>query len=589
MTRVGHSGALIFVAIMGLLILLVSVAQTTMPVHDHAAMQAAEAGGGQAGGVQAGGSAPQPTGFWQKIMEVYVPRRMCMNYEADVIWLHVISDTVVALAYYSIPIALIYFVRRRRDITFHWIFVAFAAFILACGTTHVFSIIAIWHPLYRLDGIVKAITALLSILTAVVLWPLIPKALAIPSPATLRAANEELRAAHESAERASHSKSRFLANMSHEIRTPMTSIIGYADLIMEPDLSPSDRLEYISTIRKNGEHLLQLINGILDLSKIEAGKFMINKAECSPCLILAEVTSLMRARAGQKNIELIVENRGPVPTLVQTDGGCLKQILINLIGNAIKFTDKGEVRVTLRLDKNAAGIDLLRFDIVDTGIGLNDRQMGRLFESFSQADDSDSRRFDGTGLGLAISKRLVEMLGGEIDVKSVPGKGSSFSFTLDPGSLAGVQRITNWRELLPAAAPESAGPPAAQLCGRVLLCEDGEHIRQLLVMYMKEAGLEVTVAENGRIGYEKALAAMRDGAEFTVIIMDMQMPEMDGYAATSNLRSKGYKGPIIALTAHAMTEDRAKCLGAGCTDYLSKPVRRGDFLAMVERYTRMGS
>jgi signal transduction histidine kinase/FixJ family two-component response regulator/HPt (histidine-containing phosphotransfer) domain-containing protein len=398
---------------------------------------------------------------------------------------------------------------------------------------------------------------------------------------------EEIRDARRAADEASSAKSRFLANMSHEIRTPMAAIIGYTDLLLDPSQGASDRLDYINTIRRNGEHLLTVINDILDLSKIEAGKLQIDSAECCPCQVLSDVASLMRVRAVEKSVRLEVRNDGLVPSRIRTDAARLRQVLINLVGNAIKFTDEGWVRLIMRLHEQPGRPAVLRFDIVDTGIGMSPAEVAQLFQPFVQVDGSLTRRFGGTGLGLTISKRLISMLGGWIEVDSSPGRGSTFSVFIDPGPLDGVLMLESCREALVGVAPNQPRTSGiTQLQGRVLLVDDGEDNRRLLSVYLRQAGVEVTMAENGRTGSDAALAAAASDQPYDVVLMDMQMPELDGYGAAARLRSKGYSGPIIALTAHAMAEDRTKCLNAGCTDYLSKPVRREDLLAMVSKYVR---
>ena len=397
-------------------------------------------------------------------------------------------------------------------------------------------------------------------------------------------AEAELHQAKASAEAASRAKSAFLANMSHEIRTPMTAIVGYAEMLLKPDQPPAERLDCVQTIRRNGEHLLGVINDILDLSKIEAGQLSCESVPCSPAAVLWEVASMMRARAAAKGLRFEVEAAaGLVPQTIRSDPTRLRQVLINLAGNAVKFTRAGTVRVTVGL---AAGPDgpepRLRFEVSDTGIGITVEQAGRLFEPFTQADASTTRRFGGTGLGLAISRRLARMLGGDITVTSAPGQGSTFALMVATGPLEGVRLLSNLREGVEAEPvsrpPEEAAPPA-RLSGRVLVAEDGPDIRRLLSAYLTEAGAAVTEADNGGVAVELALAE-----PFGLILMDMQMPEVDGYAAATTLRARGYRGPIVALTAHAMADDRAKCLAAGCTDYLSKPVARRTLLATVARH-----
>ncbi len=395
------------------------------------------------------------------------------------------------------------------------------------------------------------------------------------------------------AEAANRSKSAFLANMSHEIRTPMTAILGFADALLdEPgqEAAPPERREAVETIRRNGEHLLGVINDILDLSKIEAGKMDVESTVCSPAALLAEVAGLMRLRAEEKCLPLHVEYAGPVPETIRTDPLRLRQILINLVGNAIKFTKTGCIRIVVSLLQEADAPARLRFDVIDTGIGLAARHITQLFQPFTQADSSMTRKFGGTGLGLTISKRFAQMLGGDIFVESVPGQGSTFRLTIETGPLDDVPRVASENNGdLPA--PRMAGDCAATGCGadvpagcRLLLAEDGPDNQRLIAWILKKAGAEVTVAENGRIAVDEALAAQDRDRPFDVILMDMQMPVMDGYLATRELRSRGYAGPIIALTAHAMPEDRKKCLDAGCTDYATKPIDRRRLLELVAAY-----
>ena len=402
--------------------------------------------------------------------------------------------------------------------------------------------------------------------------------------ALLRDREDELKRAKEAAEAASRTKSEFLANMSHEIRTPMAAILGYSDLLLDPEQSVSDRLNCVQTIRRNADHLLVIINDILDISKIEAGKLQVERIECSPVQIVSDVASLLRGRAVEKGLALDVAFMPPIPAAVRTDPTRVRQILINLVGNAIKFTQSGNVRLDVEMADTAEEFNpRLRFRITDTGIGMSEQQIERIFRPFEQGDTSTTRRFGGTGLGLTICKRLAAMLGGEISVQSVLGRGSVFNVTVETGPLAGVTMLSECREAV-QTAPESRPMTPTRLIGRILLVDDGPDNRQLLAYFLTQAGADVTLAENGRIGYEKAIEAMKAGAPFDLILMDMQMPELDGYGAASKLRSGGYAGPIIALTAHAMAEDRTRCIRSGCTDYLSKPVSRRDLLRAVARH-----
>jgi PAS domain S-box-containing protein len=404
----------------------------------------------------------------------------------------------------------------------------------------------------------------------------------------LESANIALEEFNSMAQSATRAKSEFLANMSHEIRTPMTAILGYANFLASEEgieRAPPHRREAITTIKRNGEYLLGLINSILDLSKVESGKLEIQRVRCSPFALLEEVVSLMRVRAAEKSLPLEAEAVGLLPETVLTDPLRLRQILVNLVGNAVKFTNQGEVRVAARLVCDG-GPQGLQFDVTDTGIGISEEQMAKLFQPFSQVDGSASRKFSGTGLGLAISKRLVEALGGAIGVRSAPGKGSTFSVTIDPGPLEGIPLVQQTEATVgsasPAAAPAASG--ATELHARVLLAEDGPDNQRLISFLLNRAGADVTAVENGQLAVEAALAQSEAGRPFDVILMDMQMPVMDGYTATQQLREQGYTGPIVALTAHAMVEDRQKCLDAGCDDYLSKPIQRGMLLEAVAGY-----
>ncbi|HYW79590.1 MAG TPA: ATP-binding protein, partial [Thermoguttaceae bacterium] len=396
------------------------------------------------------------------------------------------------------------------------------------------------------------------------------------------------------AQAATHAKSDFLANMSHEIRTPMTAIIGYIELIAEGCQNRCEfshtTSDHLNAVRRNADYLLGLINNILDLSKIEAGQCHVEQIEYSLPKLVSEIVSLMKLRAGEKGLSLVVQYDGPIPDTITTDPIRLRQILVNLIGNAIKFTERCEVRIAVRLLGRNGNAPRLQMKVIDTGIGMTEEQIPRLFQPFTQADSSTTRRFGGTGLGLAISKRLAEMLGGELHAESVPGKGSVFTATVATGSLQNVRWLEN---------PEEAGPLDEQadpaiprktptIKGRVLLVEDGPDNQRLISCVLKKGGADIQVAENGLLAIESIEAANAKGQPFDVILMDMQMPVMDGYAATQQLRSDGCTCPIIALTAHAMSGDRQKCLKAGCDDYLTKPIDRTVLLTTVAQFAAQG-
>ena len=398
--------------------------------------------------------------------------------------------------------------------------------------------------------------------------------------------------ARKAAEAATQVKSEFLANMSHEIRTPMTAILGFADVLLEHgslDNAPPERVEAAETIKRNGQYLLRLINDILDLSKIEAGKVVIERLRCSPSQIVAEVASLVRVRADAKGLAFNTEYVGAVPETIQTDPTRLRQILINVIGNAIKFTEVGGVRLITRLVDDGTE-PLIRFDVVDTGLGMGGEQVAKLFQPFTQGDASTTRKFGGTGLGLTISKRLAGMLGGDIAVlDTAEGIGTRFRVTVATGPLEGVRMIEDPVFATTAtteATKTTTGADQPTLDGyRILLAEDGPDNQRLIGHVLRKAGAQVTVVENGKLAAEAALAVGDPGAPgFDVILMDMQMPVMDGYEATGLLRQKGYSGPILALTAHAMAGDRDKCLQAGCDDYASKPIDRKKLIKTIRQH-----
>ncbi len=399
---------------------------------------------------------------------------------------------------------------------------------------------------------------------------------------------DRINASEAALRRANNAKSEFLANMSHEIRTPMTAILGYADILLE-NLRDDESLNAALTIKRNGEHLLEVINDILDLSRIESGKLTVEKLSCSPVQLISEVFSLMRVRAEAKKIGLEVVYEGVMPETVQTDPTRLRQILINLLGNAIKFTETGRVRLVTRFVATPDIPARLQFSVIDTGIGMSPSQLQALFQPFTQGDTSTSRKYGGTGLGLAISKRLAQALGGDIAVESVPNQGTTFRLTIDPGPLTGVNWLQGSSEAVLGVqpAPQRQKDFLPSLSGHILLVEDGLDNQRLIAFLLRKAGATVTLAENGQEALAKAMPQPEAGASappFDLILMDMQMPIIDGYEATARLRAAGYQGPIVALTAHAMTSDRQKCLDIGCNDYLTKPIDRQKLLTAVAHY-----
>ncbi len=408
----------------------------------------------------------------------------------------------------------------------------------------------------------------------------------------LEKVNRELEAARAEAERALAVRDQFLANVTHELRTPLTAILGYAEtLLVEGDVSkaPPVRIAAIQTILRNGQYLLRIVNDLLDIARIEAGQLAVETQTFSPTRVAADVLSLLRVKSDAKGLPLLLEARPPLPRLIRSDPFRVRQILINLVGNAIKFTDSGSVRLIVKAVTNDDGESRLEFDVIDTGIGISSDQLERVFEPFYQVDGGSARRYGGTGLGLAISRNLARRLGGEISAVSEVGFGSSFRLTLPVGKQADLEWETSPTldlEAAPASEPETAvgTEPPPRLSARILLAEDAPDTRRLFVHILQGAGVEVETAENGKEAVRAALQALRESRPFDCILMDMQMPEMDGYQAVHVLRESGYNSPIIALTANVEAGDRSRCLQAGCDGFASKPLSKDALIRLVSKY-----
>lgn len=392
---------------------------------------------------------------------------------------------------------------------------------------------------------------------------------------------ENLQVAKEAAESANRAKSAFLANMSHEIRTPLGVIIGFSELVTDPATTPADRDHFVSSIKRNGALLSGIVNDVLDLSKVEAGKLDVEVKETNLDEILKDVVSAIEPKASEKNVELDIHKEASAPHTIWTDPNRLKQILLNILGNSVKFTDKGKIELRIGTEKTAFKQQALAFTVSDSGIGMSPESAEKLFMPFSQLDPTSTRKFGGAGLGLVLSKRLAKLLGGDVVlVKSETGIGSTFKILIDPGILI----LENNPAEVRTAQPESTELPVSLEGIKILLAEDSPENQVLVSRFLKKAGAEVDIADNGQIALEKSKEK-----DYDVLLIDIQMPVLDGYATVTELRKRGTHIPIIALTAHAMAEERQKSLDKGFDEHISKPVDRQALIKSIAHFCRSAS
>ncbi len=634
----------------------------------------------------------------------FMPHGHCYLWIPSLVWLHVISDSTIALAYMLIPFALGYIVYKRKDLIYGWIFLCFCAFIIACGTTHIMEVWTLWYPDYWLSGFIKAITAIVSLTTAVLLIRLIPNILAFPNETTLREAHAALEKSESKfknilegapdamvianqdgiieminaqaekffgyskkeligkkieslvPERFRHrhvghrdsyfanphtrpmgadlnllglrkdgsefpveislspvetdegtialaairditdkkqietllieknvqlvnsdmAKDQFLTHMSHELRTPLNGIIAMTQLLLTTDLSKEQK-EQLDIIIESNEQLLAVIIQILDFSKVESGNIGVEYVEFNIRDIINKVLASYALKAAAKKIELTCYIHPDIPVHCHSDIVKIRQILSNILDNAVKFTEQGTVDVTVAAHKPNPNQTNLVITVTDTGIGIPSDILPKLFKPFSQGDSSMTRKYGGTGLGLAISKRLAEVMGGSIDVKS-HAIGTQFTFTVPCVSSVQFPEEEKVHEI-----KEIRTEPMEKHNGRILLVEDNKLNQRTLFLLLNKLGFTVSVASDGL----EALQALKT-ANYHLILMDCQMPNMDGYMATAEIRKNelgtNRHTPIIGVTAHAMDINRQKCLDAGMDDYISKPFNIQELNALILKH-----
>lgn len=534
--------------------------------------------------------------FFQNLFtQDFMPHGQCLLWRPEILWLFVISDGIITASYYSIPVALFYFVRRREDLEFKWMFVMFGLFIFSCGSTHFLDIWTLWSPSYRFEGVVKFLTAIASASTAIAIWPLIPKAIALPSPSQLRNANlemtremngrkkveNELRTSYKNLEaakllqeHANRAKTQFLSNMSHELRTPLNVIIGYTDLLSEqlPGKLNEKQLRYIGEINSSGKFLLSLINDLLDMSKIDAGAMELELEDVSIDELINGMVSMMSRQFVKKKIKvkIIIE---PELSVVMADLRKCKQILMNLLTNALKFTPKdGRVEICAVSDGDSG----VKIEVRDTGIGIAEDKIDKIFSEFYQAENVIDEQLGGTGIGLALTRRLVELHDGKIGVESKLGKGSTFWFTLPLKKLP-REKSSEQKEVGKVLKENGVFPTGR----RILIVEDNERNLAMTVEMLEVHNHQVVVARNGQEAIEMAKQHKPE-----LILMDIRMPVMDGLEATQRLRAipEFVNTPIIAMTASTGAEAEKTYLAKGCTAHLAKPIHVKQLYAVLKKY-----
>ncbi|MHC5596272.1 MAG: ATP-binding protein [Nostoc sp.] len=525
----------------------------------------------------------------------FIPHGHCYLWQTGLVWLHIISDATIALAYYSIPFLLIYFISKRKDVPFNGVFLLFGAFIIACGTGHLMDIWTLWYPDYWIAGGLKALTAIISIYTAFALFYLMPQALTLPSPSQLEVINralsteiverkrieKELRLAQEVTQNSSQAKSEFLANMSHELRTPLNGILGYTQILQRTESLSEKGRKGVSIIYQCGSHLLTLINDVLDLSKIEARKLELYPVDFYLPAFIDSVTEICRIRAEQKLIAFQVQLDPDLPTGIHADEKRLRQVLINLLSNAIKFTNQGSVTFKVKVigqESNANGKTnyKIRFQVIDTGTGIIPEQAQKIFQPFEQVGNQ-KRQSEGTGLGLAISQNIVLLMGSQIQVESKFGKGSTFWFEAkfpESKDWAEVSRVVEQGTIIGYQGQRRT----------ILIADDKWENRSVIVNLLEPVGFTVVEATHGQEAWEQTLLYKPD-----MIITDLVMPKLNGFELIERLRkSESFKDiAVIASSASVFAIDQHKSIDVGANAFLPKPVEAETLLEILRQFLQL--
>ncbi len=522
--------------------------------------------------------------FFKRLFDTscWPPRWHCGYWTDFHGWLYILSDLAIWAAYFAIPTALFFILKKKKDIPLPGIFWLFMAFIMLCGITHLIDAIIFWWPAYRLSAFVRFITAVVSLVTVVSLLKVIPEVLKLKTSTEYELELEErikveaeLKIAKEQAERSEKAKEQFLANMSHEIRTPMNAVVGFAQLLGESKLTSLQR-DYVEVIQKAGNNLLVVINDILDLSKIESGSLDFERKPMDINEQMNSLKVLFEPKAAEKNLKLLLTVDEEIPPLVLGDKGRLTQILINLVSNAIKFTENGEVKVACKVVNTANGTITVMFSVADTGIGIPKDKHDDVFKRFAQTHVHDASKFGGSGLGLTIVKHLIDLLQGSMTLESEEGKGATFSFTLPFEKVdANTQLISETEE------PKKARQENLNRLS-VLVVEDNEVNRRLMQIVLSSWGINADFAVNGL----EAITTLRE-KKYDLIFMDIEMPIMGGFQATKHIREDlNLTTPIIALTAHAMSHEVASCMASGMDDFIAKPFNKDDFYNKIVKFAK---